>query len=357
MPLVVTAIEDVTPEWLTAVLSAAGALQHGAVTAFDVTGGRGNWSANASLALTYSPDARGELPARLFLKMVNVDLDGESFGDSEVQYYTRDYLDVADAPLLRCYSGAFSPELKRYHLLLQDVGVTHIPASQKAPTRAHGLALAGGLAALHARWWGAAGLAEAGVPLHSPDHIRDFVAIAGPGVPYVLNRFTPQLQPHWPELVQDVFARHPEAILRRNTDPDGFTLIHGDAGPGNLLVPREGDTPLYVIDRQPFNWSLTTWLGVYDLAYYLALDWDPAIRRACEVDILRAYHAALEARGVQGYSWQRCWDDYRLCVAMGVYIAVEYCRAGVNERHADDVLSMLSRALTACDDLDCAALW
>jgi hypothetical protein len=33
------------------------------------------------------------------------------------------------------------------------------------------------------------------------------------------------------------------------------------AGASNILVPRQGDRPIYLIDRQPFNWSLTAWLG------------------------------------------------------------------------------------------------
>jgi hypothetical protein len=62
-------------------------------------------------------------------------------------------------------------------------------------------------------------------------------------------------------------------------------------------------------------------------------------------------------RGVQGYSWEQLWDDYRLCVGMGVYIAVEYCRGRVNEETQWVWLPMLQKALTACDDLDCHALW
>ena len=42
---------------------------------------------------------------------------------------------------------------------------------------------------------------------------------------------------------------------------------------------------------------------------------------------------------------------------MGVYVAVEYCRGGVNERWIPAWLPMLQRSLTACDDLDCRALW
>jgi hypothetical protein len=103
---VITNLEQVTPAWLTAVLSESDALTRGAVTAFEVGTSQGNWSTNASLSLRYAQGSRGTLPARLFLKMVNTDLAGESFGPSEVTYYTRDYVGLENAPLVRCYAAA-----------------------------------------------------------------------------------------------------------------------------------------------------------------------------------------------------------------------------------------------------------
>ncbi len=354
---VITSLDQVTPAWLTAVLAARGALTRGAVEAVEWDTGRGNWSSNARLRVRYSTEAQGAQPERLFLKLVQADLGDESFSDSEATYYTRDYVDVANAPLLPWYDAVYSDELKRYHLLLADVSETHVEAAQKGPTLEYGLALAEGLAALHARWWGARRLAEAGAPPHSAAHIQAFVDMAAPGVEHIVRQFAPDLQPHWPEAMRALFAHHPAALIRRAQDPNGQTLIHGDAGAGNILAPREGERPLYLIDRQPFNWSLTTWLGVYDLAYAVVLDWDTPVRRACELPMLRRYHAHLLQHGVTDYSWERLYDDYRLCAAMGVYIATEYCRGGVIADLTPVWLPMLQRALTACDDLRCSELW
>jgi hypothetical protein len=200
-------------------------------------------------------------------------------------------------------------------------------------------------------------LAEAGAPIHSARHIQRFVAIAEPGAGHILNHFSAGLEPHWPAAIRALYAKHPSALIKRTQDDNGFTLIHGDAGYNNILVPREGDRPIYLIDRQPFDWSLTTWLGVYDLAYALVLDWPVETRRRLEMPILRHYHDQLSKNGVNGYAWQQLFDDYRLSVAMGVYIATEYCRGGVNERRVTTWLPMLQRSLTACDDLDCSELW
>lgn len=355
---VITELGQVTADWLTAVLTRSGALTGGDVIGFDVDNGRGNWSTNAALHLTYSANAQGKLPRHLFLKMVNTNIgDDESFGPSEVFYYTRDYIGAPDVPLITCYDAAYSSASQRYHLLLDNLSATHTEAYNKAPTLEYGLALAEGLAALHAHWWGAARLAHIEAPIHSPDHIQRFVDIAAPGAAHILTQFTHDLAPHWPEMVQSLYANHPHKLIARTQDDAGFTLIHGDAGPYNILVPREGERPIYLIDRQPFDWSLTTWLGVYDLVYALVLDWEPATRRRLEEPVLRHYHQHLRQHGITDYTWDQLWVDYRLMAPMGIYIATEYCRGGINEPLTWVWLPMLQRTLTACDDLDCRALW
>lgn len=356
---VITNPEQVTVAWLTHVLTNNGALIRGSVSAFQIVKGRGNWSDNAIFKLAYENGSQGDLPQRLFLKMVDTGASGadEFFGQSEVAYYLNDYAGLENAPLIRCYDGAFSEELQSYHLLLDDLSPTHMEAAEKSPTAAYGLALADGLAAMHAWWWGADRLAEANAPIHSAEHIRRFVGIAEPGVEHILDQFAGDLKAHWPESMQNLFAQHPQAMIKRTEEDNGFTLIHGDVGHNNILVPLKGDRPIYIIDRQPFNWSLTTWLGVYDLAYAMVLDWEVETRRSLEIQVLRRYYDQLLKNGVQGYSWGQLFDDYRLSVGMCLYIAVEYCRGGISESLIASWLPMLRRTLTACDDLRCSELW
>lgn len=354
---VIVTLEQVTTEWLTTVLSNSGALTRGMVQAFDVDTGQGNWSDHAHITVHYAAASQGTLPRHFFLKLVNTDLGDECFGPSEVFYYTRDYVDVADAPLIRCYDAAYSEEQQRYHLLLADVSETHVLAADHPLSLDYGLALAEGFAALHARWWGAQGLADAAAPIHDAAHIQQFADIAQPGVEHIIRHCSDDLKPHWPDLMRDFYAHHPARMIARAQDLTGFTLIHGDAGPYNIMVPREGTRPLYLIDRQPFDWSLTTWLGVYDLAFAIVLDWDSEARRNLERPILRHYHQELLQRGVTDYTWEQLWDDYRLAAAMGIYVATEYCRGGLNEPAQKYWLPRLQRSLIACDDLDCRALW
>lgn len=354
---VLTGVSDVTVEWLTRVLSRGGALIRGRVAAFEIDAHERILSTSVRLRLAYTDDARGDLPEKLFLKIVNADQDEEYFGSSEVDYYARDYVGLGCAPLPRCYDAVYSAELRRYHLLLDDLAETHMEAKHRPPTAAYGLALADSFACLHAHWWGRDRIAESGDRLPTASQIDRFVAIARPGAGHILEAFGERMEAHWPVLIEEIFERHPRAMTARTADDNGFTLIHGDPNWNNILVPRDGDKPVYLIDRQPFDWSLTVWLGVYDLAYVMVLDWDVETRRRLEMDVLRRYHGQLLAHGVEGYDWQRCLDDYRLSVPICVYVATEWCRGGINESWTHVWWPMLQTSLTACDDLNCRELW
>jgi hypothetical protein len=354
---VITSLDQVTAEWLTSVLTHSGALMQGSVESFDVNTGQRVLSTSVRLVVQYTDESQGDMPQRLFLKLVNADQEDEFFGPSEVNYYTRDYVGVKGVPLVRCYDAAYSAQKQRYHVLLDDLSQTHVERAAKPPTLEHGLALAEGLAAMHAHWWGARRLAEAGESLPSAEQIKRFVGIAEPGAGHIIGYCPDRLAAHWPDAIRELFAYHPQAMIDRTRDGNGFTLIHGDANHNNVLVPREGERPLYLIDRQPFDWSLTTWLSAYDLAYAIVLEWPVETRRRCEQQILRRYHEQLIQNGVHGYSWEQLWNDYRLSVAMCVYVAVEWCRGRVNEQWIHIWLPMLQKSMTACDDLGCREIW
>jgi thiamine kinase-like enzyme len=351
---VITSLDQVTTAWLTDVLRRSGALDQGAVAAFDMDTRQRELSANAKLKVQYTVESQGDRPQRLFLKLVNIDMEDEFFGPSEVNYYARDYVGLQGAPILRSYDAAFSEAKQRYHVLMDDVSETHVEAFARAPTLEYRLALAEGLAVIHARWWGTKQLAEAGEALPSAEKIKRFVDIAQPGAGHIIKHCSNELKAHWPDAILALYARHPQAMIERTQDGNGFTLIHGDVNHNNILVARDGDRPIYIIDRQPFDWSLTIWLGVYDLAYAIVLEWEVETRRRLEEPILRYYHDQLIRNGVHNYSWEQLFADYKLSAAMCVYVTTEWCRNRLNEQTRLIWLPMLQKTMTAFDDLECA---
>lgn len=346
--------EQADVEWLNEVLIEAGALRGGRVAAVRRNVQSSSWSRSIWLEPRYEAGASGERP-RSLLRKICAD-PAESFGPSEYYYYTRDYRGYAAAPLVRCYDAAYEPSPRRYHLLLADMRATHGNGFQVAPSLELARASADALARLHARYWGAAGLAELGLGLATAAELQAYFSHIEPGLERLLEDLGEALPPARRELLRRIFGEHPRLLHTRLRDERGFTLVHGDLNPGNLLWPRQGTEPVYLIDRQPFDWSLQRWLGASDLARLMIIPWSPEQRREWQLPALRRYQEVLERAGVE-LAWPMLLEDYRLAALESVQIAVEWCADPVTRVEKRALWEwMLGRALQAVDDLDCVAL-
>jgi hypothetical protein len=132
--------------------------------------------------------------------------------------------------------------------------------------------------------------------------------IAG-SLPRFLSDSDTDLLPADRQLLRAVFSSALRPWLRL-VDRRALTVVHGDAYTWNFLFPRSGNGPAYLIDWQV--WHLD--LGARDLAFMIALHWDPGVRQALEVPLLHRYHQELVRQGVNGYSFDDLWLDYRRCV-------------------------------------------
>ena len=360
MNAVITHPDEATAEWLTAALCEDGALSRGSVsevTTLETI--RREWSCSRRLKVSYSPGSVGRRPEQLFLKIVNTLVDDEIILPSEVDYYRRDYVGVVGVPLVPCYGARYCGNSGYYYVLLDDVSATHVTYSEAAPIpidEARGFALMEGLAIMHAHLWGSARMAAAGYQRQDPSIIDRFVGLARPGVKHIVGTWGDELLSGWPQAMRDIFVHLPGLLHARSRHAGGFTVIHGDVGPENIFFPRQGGYPTFVIDRQPFDWSLSTWLGVYDAAFAMVLYWTPQDRRQLEERMLRRYHEVLVARGVADYSLQKLTEDYRLSILTCLCVAAEWCRGGPNADTKRIWMPMLQRTMTAFDDLDCQAL-
>jgi len=352
----ITHAGQVTTDWLTDALSGSGALRTGRVRDLGVDAEPSVWSQIVRLRPRYTDDATGDLPAALVLKICA----GEHavFGPSEVLYYTRDYVGLAGAPIPRCHDARFSDTPRAYHVLMDDLSATHTNTWKMEPTLERGLAAAEALATLHAHRWGPERLHPIGAGMPGREEIARYLDHIRPGLQPLLALLGDALDPTGRDALHDVFAHHPALLCTRALDTTGFTLVHGDVNPGNILAPRVGRGRVYLVDRQPFDWSLTTWLGVSDLAYMMVHWWDGTLRRRWELPILRRYHEALGRRGVSGYAWDRLLLDYRLCAVQSLYVAVEWLVLEADRTRMRWVWEpQLHKAMAAFFDLRCAGLW
>jgi Ser/Thr protein kinase RdoA (MazF antagonist) len=101
-----------------------------------------------------------------------------------------------------------------------------------------------------------------------------------------------------------------------------MSLLHGDLNPTNVLTPRSGETPVYFLDRQPFDWSLTYGVAVSDLASFMIPWWPEQARQDSELIVLRHWYEAL---GKPGYSWKEALSDWELSVEQCLHVTLEWC--------------------------------
>ena len=136
--------------------------------------------------------------------------------------------------------------------------------------------------------------------------------------------------------------------------PEPFSTLHGDYRIDNLLFARSSDGVVAV------DWQ-TAALGppLRDVAYFLGSSVDIEDTPSSRGELVAGYHDQLIARGITGYSAERCWDDYRLGHLQGPMVTILGCMYASGERteQADQMfLAMTRRACAAIADLDSLAV-
>jgi serine/threonine protein kinase len=350
---VIRNFHEITVEWLNDVLQKYGAIESGEVCKVEVLPLKSDNSSTYRLVLEYSEHSIGEKPKSLFLKLCT---SNEQFiSSSEVFYYNHDYITLANAPILTCYDASYDEETHSYHILLEDVSITHVPSWKYKPSLEYGKAIVEAMAKLHAHHWVTNNLSKriaASIP--GEEQINRYLAEIRPGLKNLLDACKNDIPPHWVNALYHLFEKHPIKMLERTNHEEGFTLIHGDLNPGNILIHQKDMTPLYLIDRQPFVWQFPYWLGVSDVTYAIVHWWDSKSRKEWEFPILEHYHETLVNEGVNGYSWEQLLYDYKLCSVQSVYVVTNWC---VDVKELEKMrwvwFPQLQKAMTAIFDLNC----
>jgi aminoglycoside/choline kinase family phosphotransferase len=354
--------QELTPEWLTQALQSGGAISKAVVSGCDASvigEGAGFLGQLARVRLQYDRPEEGA-PSSLIAKLPAAARENKEvaqffrFYEREVRFYS----EVADSVELRTprvYFRHFDAESGAFALLLEDLAPACV-GDQLAGCHERQVDLAiRELAKFHAAWWEHPRLQEldwmpsidAGwyVEAVQGGYLKAWDAFAG----YFGERLAPEMR----DLGQRYGTKIPQLMDYFGTEP--CTIIHGDYRLDNLFFDAPaGDQSLAVID-----WQISARArGVFDVAYFLAGTLPSENRRAQERDLVRTYHDILTERGVAGYSFEQCWDDYR----RSLLFLLNYAVIGIgsldlaNQRGVELFEMIAQRTMTAIGDLNAGEL-
>jgi hypothetical protein len=339
---------DVTPGWLSAVLSERGTPV--GVAEVDVVAiGTGQTGATYRVTARYATDPGG-LPGTFVIKLPAQDdtvRDRVTIGyRSECAFYAA-VADRVRVPTPQCFYCEITEDAMVYALLLAD----QAPAVQGDQIAGCGelearLAVAA-LAGLHGpSWCDSAWLDFRAIAFGRPDEASaaGLGEVAKMSADITLEKLGNRMSPGDRETFTATMGLVTPWLL---AEYDRFALLHGDYRLDNMLFDPDR-TRVSVVDWQ----TLGVGLPARDLAYFTATSLDSQLRSAIEKDLVDEYYRALLGYGVTDYDRETCWRDYRLGVPQALLIsALGFAFAAATERGDDMVLAMLRRGCQAIRDL------
>lgn len=348
---------DVTAGWLTQALRSSGVLADGSVSSLrtePIGVGKGFAGRLARIFPAYAGDASGA-PASLIAKFPAREGPtralAERFGfyEREVRFYQQ-IGGRAGIPTPRAYFSTVSTD-GDVVLLLEDKSDARGGDLLQGCSLNEAALVVDALAEMHARWW------------NSPD-LAGFTWLPAPDDESTLELGREISRPAWEAFLKKAGKHLPRKLVELGDKNNGDTtllhrlasaprtLVHGDVAANNIMFGARGVEAL--LDWQ----TVIQGRGAIDVAHFFVTSLQADERRSAEADLLPRYHHALMERGVQDYSFNDCWDDYRMAVMneFGQIVALSYL-IDIGGQLGEDVEAATgARPLAALMELDVSDL-
>jgi hypothetical protein len=304
-PSLIRTPDELTPEWLAGVLGAG---------SLDVLGTErvGTGQMSQSHRVRFQP-ADGP-PGSVVVKLASEDPTSRATGVGmgayfrEIAFY-RNLAARIGEPLPGCLLAEYDTAEGWFTLVLEDI-VGAVQGDQIAGCTVKEAEIAlRQLARVHAPVLGDTALGTADY-LNQPNPLnQDLLKLLLPGF---LERYGERVAPEHQDVCRRLVAVL-DAWAAEQVPPLG--LVHGDYRLDNLLF---GDGSCKVVDWQTMTWGP----AVLDAAYFIGGCLPVEERRAHEEALVRLYHTELLAQGVNGLSWEQCWEQYRRQCFHGILMSV-----------------------------------
>lgn len=350
--------EEITVDWMTGVLQAAGVLEDAqslvgaeAVSLGDAAGLLGELH---RVSLAYPDGASG--PASVVVKLPITDpqqrgvADALGFYKREITFYNHH---TGDLPFgtPRAYGAVQAEDSTDFVLVMEDVGHLDQIDQVAGASLEQARAAITNIARFHARWWQHDDLDQMGevfVPLSAPLYRAALPGIFESGWPTCKEKEAANLSPEVIEFGDGYGERLP-FMLDELAAP--ATMVHGDFRGDNLLFDPDGN--LVVLDYQITGIAN----GLYDIAYFACQSIDSDVRAGNDDALIELYVDTLAAEGID-FPLAEATRKYRIATAFCLIYAVTSYQAydAFDGRQHELMASMLSRTVRSITDNDSLSL-
>lgn len=320
MTVILTDIQEVTPEWLSHCLGRTLNLGDNHIVGIEVVNARETRvSSTYSLQVVYAQQ-EVELPTRLFLKL---SVPGQPYYQEKIDFYNVIVPAMAvppmatlsawhSSPFVPCFDAAYSTTLERAHLLLADMSPTHFTNQAHLPPGEElCYSVIDAYARFHAFWWEHSWLGKAVGRYLTDESIDDSIQKAQAKLLALHEIVKDELTTYQLGVLGTVARAWPSRRRERVVTGKGVTIVHRDPHPLNFLYPNDpAIDSVKLIDWQ--SWRVDT--GTDDLVYLIACHWPLEQHPGLEQRMLEHYLQEVQNAGVQRYGWDDLYYDYRASI-------------------------------------------
>ena len=349
--------ESITAEWMTQALRPDGENEPMALTCLaieEIGSGVGLMGTILRCHLTYAHAPEGR-PDSVIVKMASGRHRNLSMA-RRLGLYKREYdfyrLLSADAPINtpQLFYADFDDETHCFVLVLEDFRAMAMVDQFTGADEGQALVAIRAAAKLHGYYWNKeANLIQSGFGQVLNRRRRFFFQeMYSDHLKTALRNFDDLFTPSNRRLTKYLGAGMAQHLKARAKMPR--TLTHGDYRLDNMFFGATGTDDFATIDWQVSGLHS----GLRDVSYFLAGSVLPETRRKIEKDVLLDYYGLLRSSGVENFTYEECWRQYRAHTLDGLILLVFVCGGLELEEEDDRNLARmgLKRILAATEDLD-----
>lgn len=304
-------------------------------------------------------DGHKDLTRQFFIKTIKYNSQNHAYDElsiKEVEFYKFiQKLKDIKLPVAQCFDAYISEDKSKYLLLLEDLS-NEFFSSEKVDFTSENIwiSAACSLAKFHATFWNLHQMNSNSLLIDTMEDVNSYIKNTYESyekfINYVENRFDVETFTIFDHALKISVVLETERY-KRICSKNNITIIHGDSHIYNYMFAHNQDKAPIIVDFQ--FWGLG--IGARDVAHLTRVSFPKDFNEEFHQLIVRKYYEELLEHGVQGYSWDTCWNDYRKQVASMLLIPmIQY--AFFNLKYEDwinDISSLISNyKILHCEQLE-----